>query len=55
MMSLSVWLLDPCFFQVDVSVQGGLCQEAPSDIDPLYGEERVVRILLECFLVSIYF
>ena len=31
---------------VSVQGQGGLCQG-----DPLYGKERAVRILLECFLV----
>ena len=48
----------------EVSVQGGLCPGRSvqqgvsvqggrflSGISPLYGKERAVRILLECFLV----
>ena len=35
-----------------VSAQGGLC---PGGVCPRYGEERVVRILLECFFVSCSF
>ena len=35
-----------------VSVQGGLCQgDSPPERDSLYGNERTVRMLLECILV----
>ena len=67
MMSLSIWLpgpmlllgkggslcLVPCsFLGGGVSVQGGLCQGDPHQTEtPPFSEERVVRILLECFLL----
>ena len=35
-----------------VSVQGGLCQADPLDKELLYGNERALRILLECILVN---
>ena len=40
-----------------VSVQGVLCpgRLPPPDRDSLYGEERAVRILLECILVFILY
>ena len=34
-----------------VSVHGGLCPGVLCNGDPLYGNERAVRILLECILV----
>ena len=34
---------------------GGLCPGGPLDRDLLYGEERAVHILLECFLVHCCF
>ena len=34
------------------SLSGGLC---PGDLDPLYGNKRAVRILLECILVDFIF
>ena len=33
---------------------GALCQPDPRDRDPQYGNERAVRILLECILVAIH-
>ena len=36
-----------------VSVWGGLCQGTPPRETPLYGNERAVRILLECILVIV--
>ena len=38
--------------QAGVSVRGGLCQGDSLDRDPPYGNERAVRILLECILVD---
>ena len=63
--SLPVWLPGPMFLLGGslsgegslrpgrgwASVQGGLCQGDRPVIDPLYGEGRVLPILLECFLV----
>ena len=37
-----------------VSVKGGLCPGGLCHGDPPYGNERAVRILLECILVVIY-
>ena len=67
-MSLPVWLPSPMFLLGEsLSRGGGLCPEEclsrgglcpgglpdrPSDRDPPYGQERAVRILLECFLMT---
>ena len=67
MMSLHVWLPGPMFL-LGVSVQGGLCPGCSLSMgvsvkeglcpgglcqgDPLYSEEWVVCILLECVLVN---
>ena len=61
MMSFPIWLSGPMFLlEGGVSVQGdfclgGLCPGGGGvsvrKTPHLYGEERVVRILLECFLV----
>ena len=35
--------------------RGSLSRESPGQRHPLYGDEREVRILLECFIVSVCF
>ena len=68
MMSLPVWLPGPMFLLEGLCLWShvpsggslslvpcsfwGVSVLRPPDRDPTYGEERAVRILLECFLVT---
>ena len=57
MMSLPVWLPGPMFLLEGLCLwchvpPRGVFVLCPPDRDPTYGEERAVRILLECFLVT---